>query len=322
MRRRRLPLHIRRPHPRPGRVQLPRRARRARCPRAGATPSPPPPVTGRHAMVVSEHPLASEVGRRDPAARRQRDRRGGGRRLRAGGGEPARRATSAAAASWCTARRTAQVFSLDYRETAPAAAGAEHVPRLRRRTSPSSSVIGALAAGVPGVGGRDVRDAPALRPPRRGATCVAPAIALARGPRGGQHRATTSSAATSASWRRFPTSAAIFLARRRPPAARRHAAPAGPRAHPRAHRRRRAPTASTAARPPTSSWPRCGAAAASSPREDLAGYRAIWRDPVQSDLPRLAHHRDAAGLERRRDADRDPQHPRGLSAAGVRLGAS
>ena len=54
--------------------------------------------------------------------------------------------------------------------------------------------------------------------------------------------------------------------------------------------------------------------------EDLAAYRAIWRDPITISYRRPHHLLDAAGLVRRRHDGRDPQHHGGLRPApAVRL---
>lgn len=169
--------------------------------------SPPPPVTGQRAMVVSEHPLSSEVGA-------EILRRGGNAIDAAVAVGFAQAVVNPRAGNigggGFLVYRTAdgQAFALDYRETAPGAATRNmYLDSAGNLTD--RSVIGALAAGVPGsVAGLYEMHRRFGRLPWR--DLLTPAIALARG-----HVVDSARARVIRSNRdelgRFPTSAAIFL---------------------------------------------------------------------------------------------------------------
>jgi gamma-glutamyltranspeptidase/glutathione hydrolase len=176
--------------------------------------SPPAPVVGQHAMVVSEHPLASEVGA-------EILRRGGNAidaAVAVGFAQAVvnPRAGNIGGGGFLVYRRASgEAFALDYRETAPAAAARDmYLDSLGNLTD--RSVIGALAAGVPGaVAGLWEMHRRFGHLPWR--DLVAPAIALARG-----HVVDSARAAVIRRNRegleRFPASAAIYLPGGQPPA--------------------------------------------------------------------------------------------------------
>ncbi len=239
--------------------------------------SPPPAVTGERAMVVSEHPLSSAVGA-------EILRRGGNAIDAAVAVGFAQAVVNPRAGNigggGFLVYRTAdgQAFALDYRETAPAATTRnmylDSADNLTDR-----SVIGALAAGVPGaVAGMWEMHRRFGRMPWR--DVVAPAIALARGhvvdsTRFGAIRGSSRSLA------RFPTSAAVFLPGGNPPA------PGDTLRQPdlaRTLERIAEQGADGFYRGETAElivaeMRRSGGIITA---EDLAGYRALWREPIQS----------------------------------------
>ena len=251
--------------------------------REGLTPngwryaSPPPPVTGQRAMVVSEHPLSSEVGA-------EVLRRGGNAIDAAVAVGFAQAVVNPRAGNigggGFLVYRTAdgQAFTLDYRETAPAAATRKmYLDSAGNLTD--RSVIGALAAGVPGsVAGLFEMHRRFGRLPWR--DLVAPAIALARGHVVDSARSRVING-NGGALGRFPTSAAIFLPGGNPPAP--------------GDTLRQSDLARTLERVAeqgadgfyrgqtadliVAEMRRSGGVITA---EDLAGYRAVWRDPIQS----------------------------------------
>jgi len=251
--------------------------------REGLTPngwryaSPPPPVTGQRAMVVSEHPLSSEVGA-------EVLRRGGNAIDAAVAVGFAQAVVNPRAGNigggGFLVYRTAdgQAFTLDYRETAPAAATRKmYLDSAGNLTD--RSVIGALAAGVPGsVAGLFEMHRRFGRLPWR--DLVAPAIALARGHVVDSARSRVING-NGGALGRFPTSAAIFLPGGNPPAP--------------GDTLRQSDLARTLERVAeqgadgfyrgqtadliVAEMRRSGGIITA---EDLAGYRAVWRDPIQS----------------------------------------
>jgi gamma-glutamyltranspeptidase/glutathione hydrolase len=239
--------------------------------------SPPPPVVGRHAMVVSEHPLSSEVGA-------EILRRGGNAIDAAVAVGFAQAVVNPRAGNigggGFLVYRTADghTYALDYRETAPAAATRDmYLDSLGELTD--RSVLGALAAGVPGsVAGLWEMHRRFGRLPWR--ELVQPAIDLARGHALDSVRARVIGA-NREDLARFPSSAAVFL------------------------RGGEAPSAGDTLRQPdlartleriaeqgadgfyrgetadliVAQMRRSGGIITT---EDLAGYRAIWREPIQS----------------------------------------
>lgn len=239
--------------------------------------SPPPAVMGQRAMVVSEHPLSSAVGA-------EILRRGGNAIDAAVAVGFAQAVVNPRAGNigggGFLVYRTAdgQAFALDYRETAPAAATRNmYLDSAGNLTD--RSVIGALAVGVPGaVAGLWEMHRRFGRMPWR--DVVAPAIALARGhvvdsTRFSAIRGSTRSLA------RFPTSAAVFLPGGNPPspgdtlrqpdlaATLERIAEQGADGF---YRGRTAELLVAEMR-------RSGGIITA---EDLAGYRALWREPIQS----------------------------------------
>ncbi len=110
--------------------------------------APPPAVVGQHAMVVSEHPLSSEVGA-------DILRRGGNAidaAVAVGFAQAVvnPRAGNIGGGGFLVYRASdGQSFALDYRETAPGAATRDmYLDSLGHMTD--RSLNGALAAGVPG----------------------------------------------------------------------------------------------------------------------------------------------------------------------------
>ena len=239
--------------------------------------APPPPVVGRHAMVVSEHPLSSAVGA-------DILRRGGNAidaAVAVGFAQAVvnPRAGNIGGGGFLVYRSSdGQAFALDYRETAPAAATRDmYLDSLGNLTD--RSVIGALSAGVPGaVAGLWEMHRRFGRLPWR--DVVAPAIALARG-----HVVDTARSRVIHGNReelaRFPTSAAVFLPHgeapapgdtlRQPDLARtlERIAEQGPDGF------YKGETADLI----VAQMRRSGGIIT---REDLAGYRALWRTPVQT----------------------------------------
>jgi gamma-glutamyltranspeptidase/glutathione hydrolase len=176
--------------------------------------SPPAPVTGQHAMVVSEHPLASEVGA-------EILRRGGNAidaAVAVGFAQAVvnPRAGNIGGGGYLVYRQAnGEAFALDFREAAPAAATRDMYLDAQGNLT-ERSVIGALSAGVPGaVAGLWEMHRRFGHLPWR--DLVAPAIALARG-----HVLDSARAGVIRHNReglgRFPTSAAIFLPGGQPPA--------------------------------------------------------------------------------------------------------
>jgi len=249
--------------------------------RLGATgwryASPPPPVTGQRAMVVSEHPLSSEVGV-------DIMRRGGNAIDAAVAVGFAQAVVNPRAGNigggGFLVYRTAdgQAFTLDFRETAPAAATRNmYLDSAGNLTD--RSVIGALAAGVPGsVAGLYEMHRRFGRLPWR--DLVAPAIALARG-----HVVDSARSGTVRRYAqplgRFPTSAAVFLPGGNPPA------PGDT-----LHQGDLATTLERVAEQGADGFYRGRTAdliVAEMRRsggiitaEDLADYRALWREPIRS----------------------------------------
>src|SRR5512135_376218 len=174
--------------------------------------APPPAVTAPHAMVVTEHPVASQVG--------AEVLRAGGNAIDAavavGFAEAVvnPRAGNLGGGGFLVYRQAdGQAFALDYRETAPAAATRDmYLDSLGELTD--KSVLGALAAGVPGAvaGLWEMHRRFGHLPWRE---VVAPAIALA-----GAHVVDSVRAETiernRESLARFPASAALFLPGGRP----------------------------------------------------------------------------------------------------------
>jgi gamma-glutamyltranspeptidase/glutathione hydrolase len=239
--------------------------------------SPPPPVTGQRAMVVSEHPLSSEVGA-------EILRRGGNAidaAVAVGFAQAVvnPRAGNIGGGGFLVFRTAdGQALTLDFRETAPAAATRNmYLDSAGNLTD--RSVIGALAAGVPGsVAGLYEMHRRFGRLSWR--DLVAPAIALARG-----HVVDSARSRVIDRNReelgRFPTSAAVFLPGGNPPAP--------------GDTLRQSDLALTLERVAdqgadgfyrgqtadliVAEMRRGGGIITA---EDLAGYRAVWRDPVQS----------------------------------------
>jgi len=176
--------------------------------------SPPPPVTARRAIVVSEHPLSSAIGA-------EIMRRGGNAidaAVAVGFAQAVvnPRAGNIGGGGFLVYRQAdGQSFALDYRETAPAAASRNmYLDSAGDLTS--RSVVGALAAGVPGsVAGLWEMHRRFGRLPW--ADVVAPAVALARAHVLDSTRA-AAIARSSEDLARFPTSAAVFLPGGGPPA--------------------------------------------------------------------------------------------------------
>jgi gamma-glutamyltranspeptidase/glutathione hydrolase len=175
--------------------------------------SPPAPVVGQHAMVVSEHPLASEVG----AAILRRGGNAIDAAVAVGFAQAVvnPRAGNIGGGGFLIYRRAdGEAYALDYREAAPAAASRDmYLDSLGNLTD--RSVIGAQAAGVPGaVAGLWEMHRRFGRLPWR--DLVAPAIALAR-----EHVVDSARATVIRRNReglsRFPTSAAIYLPAGEPP---------------------------------------------------------------------------------------------------------
>lgn len=180
----------------------------ARVPEGWPYSSVDSPVVGQRAMVASEHPLSSQIG----ADIMQR------------GGNAIDAAVAVGFAQLVTNPRagniggggflmyrdsSGQVYALDYREKAPAAASRDMYLDSAGNVSEASG-IGAMAAGVPGaVSGLWTMHQRFGRLPWR--DLVAPAIRLARE----GHIVDSTRAATIRGGRRrlgrFPTSAAIFL---------------------------------------------------------------------------------------------------------------
>ena len=104
---------------------------------------------GRHAMVASGSPIASEVGRDIMRGRRQRGRRGGRGRVRPGGG-PSRGRQHRRRRVHDHPTRDGKAYALDYRETAPGRAPRATCTSTGRQAAPTGASTGALAAGVPG----------------------------------------------------------------------------------------------------------------------------------------------------------------------------
>ncbi len=174
--------------------------------------APPPTVTAPHAMVVTEHPVASQVGA-DVL-------RAGGNAIDAavavGFAEAVvnPRAGNLGGGGFLVYRQAdGQAFALDYRETAPAAATRDmYLDSLGALSD--KSVLGALAAGVPGaVAGLWEMHHRFGR--LRWSDVVAPAIALARAHVVDSVRAETIER-NRESLARFPASAALFLPGGRP----------------------------------------------------------------------------------------------------------
>ena len=208
--------------------------------------APRAPVSGRYTMVASDHPLASAVGVEV---------------LRRGGN-----AIDAAVAVACALAvvhpqagnlggggflvyRAAdgQVYSLDYRETAPAAATRD-MYLDQSGTLTDQSLTGALASGVPGaVAGLAEMHRRFGRLPWR--DVVEPAIALARdGHVVDAHRRRRRSPATRSGCAASRPAVATFLAGGAPPAAGDTLRQPDLARTLRAHRRRRRAAASIAAR--------------------------------------------------------------------------
>ena len=172
------------------------------------------------------------------------------------------------------------VQTLDYRETAPARATRDmYLDAAASR--PIASVTGHLAAGVPGaVAGLTEAQRRFGRLPL--ATVIAPAIRLARERvRGGRVSQPVHRRRQRATGARFPASRASFLPNGAPPAP---GTRSGSRTWPRPSR----PSATSGADGfyrgrvadlIVAEMERGGGLIS---HEDLAGYRAIWRDPISS----------------------------------------
>ena len=228
-------------------------------------------------MVVSEHPLSSEVG--------AEIMRRGGNAIDAAAAvgfalavvNP--RAGNIGGGGFLVYRTAAgESFALDYRETAPAAATRDMYLDSAGDLS-DRSVLGALAAGVPGsVAGMYEMHRRFGRLPWR--DVVAPAIALARGHVLDSTRARAIRGADTL-LARFPSSAVVFLPGGRPPA------PGDTLRQPDLARTLeriadrgadgfyRGETADLF----VAEMRRSGGIITA---EDLAGYRAIWREPTRS----------------------------------------
>ena len=206
--------------------------------------------------------------------------------------------------------------AIDYRETAPAATTrdifldeqAARPTRASRATPRSRSACPARSPGS------------ALAHAKYGsgkftlAELIAPAIPLARDGIPIEDDTADSLPRAQARLARWPSTAKIFLKpdgqRARP---RRDPGAARPRRHacryrPRPDRRR-----STRARSPDKIVAAVRAGGGLMTRDDLKDYRPIERAPIRGPLSRLRRRVDAAVLVRRRDPDRDAQHPRRLS---------
>jgi len=239
--------------------------------------APPPPAVGAHAMVVSEHPTSSQVG--------AEIMRLGGNAIDAAvavGFAQAvvnPRAGNIGGGGFLVYRQAdGRSFALDYRETAPAAASRNmYLDSLGELTD--RSVIGALAAGIPGsVAGLWEMHHRFGRLPWR--EVLAPAIALARVHVIDSVRARTIEN-NRESLERFPSTAAVFLPGGRPPVdgdtlrnpdlARtlERIADQGPDGF------YKGQTADLI----VAEMRRDGGIIT---REDLAGYRAVWREPIES----------------------------------------
>ncbi|OGT93993.1 MAG: gamma-glutamyltransferase [Gemmatimonadetes bacterium GWC2_71_9] len=235
-----------------------------------------PPVVGETAMVASEHPLASQIGA-------EIMRRGGNAIDAAVAVGFAQVVVNPRAGNiggggflvYRTAR--GEVYALDYRETAPAAASRTMYLDSAGNVT-EASMVGALAAGVPGsVAGMFEMHRRFGRLPWR--DLVLPAIALARD----GHVVDSARAhvidSNAARLRRFPSTAAILFPGGRPlqsgtlwrqsELARtlELIADSGPAGF---YRGRTAELIVAEMR-------RTGGIITSA---DLAGYRAVWRDPI------------------------------------------
>jgi gamma-glutamyltranspeptidase/glutathione hydrolase len=255
----------------------------ARAGREGLLPAgwryaaPPPPVIGQQAMVVSEHPLSSAVGA-------EVLRRGGNAidaAVAVGFAQAVvnPRAGNIGGGGFLVYRQAdGAVYALDYRETAPAAASRNmYLDSAGDLTD--RSVLGALAAGVPGsVAGMYEMHRRFGRLPWR--DVVAPAIALARAHvvDSTRHNVIRGNQRTLV---RFPTSAAVFLPGGAPPA------PGDTLRQPdlaRTLERIAEQGADGFYRGETADlivaeMQRGGGIIT---REDLADYHAVWREPVQT----------------------------------------
>jgi gamma-glutamyltranspeptidase/glutathione hydrolase len=124
------------------------RAERVRVPRSWRYARVDSPVVALHAMVASEHPIASDVGA-------EVMRRGGNAidaAVAVGFAEAVvnPRAGNIGGGGFLVYRRAdGEVFALDYRETAPAAASRDMYLDSTGQVT-ENSLIGPLAAGVPG----------------------------------------------------------------------------------------------------------------------------------------------------------------------------
>lgn len=252
-----------------------RPAATARIPAVWRFANPEPPVVAPHVMVVSEHPLSSEIGA-------EVMRRGGNAidaAVAVGFAQAVvnPRAGNIGGGGFLVYRQAdGQVFTLDYRETAPAAATrdmyADSVANARRL-----SVIGGKAAGVPGeVAGLWEMHRRFGRLPWR--DLVLPAVRLAQGHVVDSVRATVMRN-NEAKLRQFAATAAAYLPGGRVPTAGdtlrltdlartlQLVADSGPDAFYRG----------SIADLIVAEMRRSGGLIT---HADLAGYRPVWRDPI------------------------------------------
>jgi len=190
----------------------PRAQPSSHVPSAWRFAGPPPATVAPHAMVVSEHPLSSAVGA-------EILRRGGNAIDAAVAVGFAQAVVNPSAGNiggggFLVFRQAdGQVFALDYRETAPAAATRDMFLDSAGNVT-DRSVVGAQAAGVPGsVAGLWEMHRRFGRLPWR--DVVAPAVALARAHVLDETRAQRLGWARE-DLARFPSSAAVFVREGRP----------------------------------------------------------------------------------------------------------
>ena len=203
--------------------------------------------------------------------------------------------------------------AIDYRETAPAATTPGIFLDERGEADPRKSRNSALAIGVPGtVAGLSLAHAKYGSGKFTLAQLIAPAIALARDGIPIEDDIADSLPLSQARLARWPSTTKIFFADGRVLApgatlvqrdlADTLAAIARGRTAVRSTRSATADKIVAAVR----------AAGGLMTRDDLKNYRAIEHVPVRGQLSRLRRPVDAAVLVRRRDPDRNAQHPRRL----------